>query len=146
MSVIWHFDPAIFFISYPFSLKSFTITSFIASVWEQASVSYSMQRYRSPVLSTNDTTNKSYECAHRGDWISSYAAVRNSCYNLCLDSARNGYPGTRITTRYPGTRWIPGYPGMSHYPKDKKFECIFRTRTIAIIDRFRNNRLMAWGA
>ena len=56
-------------------------------------------------------------------------------------SARNGYPGNRIITRYPGTRWIPGYPGMSHNPKDRKFECIFRTRTIAISDRFRNKRL-----
>ena len=55
------------------------------------------------------------------------------------NSARNGYPGTRITTRYPGTRWIPGYPGMSHYPKDKKFQCIFRTRTIAISNRVHYN-------
>ena len=36
--------------------------------------------------------------------------------HVVMRSARNGYPGTRITTRYPGTRRIPGYPGMSHYP------------------------------
>jgi len=34
MSVLWCLDPAMFFISYPFSLLSFTVTSFIASVWE----------------------------------------------------------------------------------------------------------------
>jgi len=34
MSVLWFLDPAMFFISYSFSLLSFTVTLFIASVWE----------------------------------------------------------------------------------------------------------------
>jgi len=32
MSVLWFIDPAMFFIPFPFSLLSFTVTSFIASV------------------------------------------------------------------------------------------------------------------
>jgi len=39
-----------------------------------------------------------------------------------MDSARNGYPGTRFNTRYPGTRQIPGYPGITQYP------CYFFTK------------------
>jgi len=49
------------------------------------------------------------------------------CNHKC--SERVGiYPGTRIYTRYPGIAycWIPGY--TSKYPKDNKFECIFRRR------------------
>ena len=41
MSVLWFLDPAVFFISYPFSFLSFTVTSFIASVCEKSSVGYS---------------------------------------------------------------------------------------------------------
>jgi len=38
--------------------------------------------------------------------------VLQTRYLVPANSARNGYPGTRVATRYPGTRSGPGYPGI----------------------------------